>query len=262
MIDAHVHYWDPARFAYAWLDALPELRRPFLPEDLDHGRHPVDRVVFVEADRRSDEAAAEVAWVAQLRDPRVAGIVAHAPLERGAAVRAQLEALREQPLVVGVRRLLQSEDEAFLRSEMLAEGVGLLAGLGLAFDACVTHEQLPALTALAARCPDVTIVLDHLGKPDGRLDPWRANLAALARHPHVYCKLSGAAGIDSRPFLEHALEAFGPERCMAGSDWPVASLMTTTERWFDLLLRTLEPAGQDERSAVLTGTATRAYRLV
>jgi L-fuconolactonase len=272
ILDAHVHFWDPERLHYAWLDPLPALRRPFLPADLDHGRHQVDGVLFVQADCRADEALAEVEWVAGLaaRDARIAGIVAHAPVERGDSARACLEPLAAHPLVVGVRRLLQGEPPRFPATPPVIAGVGLLAELELTFDACVTRDQLPALATLADRCPDVTIVLDHLGKPDvrgGTLDPWRHDLAALALRPNVYCKLSGLTTeadhatwrpADLAPYLDHALDVFGAGRCLAGSDWPVATLTTSAEGWFDVLLAILKPA---DRHAVLTANAIQAYRL-
>jgi L-fuconolactonase len=274
MIDAHIHFWDPARLHYEWLEAIPALRRSFAPTALETGRHDVAGYVFVQADCRDDEAWAEVSWVDELaRDHPILGIVAFAGLEAGFGARADLERLAAHPRVVGVRRLLQGEPESLLTSEGLAAGVGLLASLDLTFDACVTHSQLPAVTRLAARCPDVTIVLDHLGKPAvavGRLDPWRADLAALAERPNVVCKLSGltteadhrtwtAAAL--RPYLAHALECFGPERCLVGSDWPVATLAPTYERWFDVLLDFLSDQLPDDRDAILSGNATRVYGL-
>jgi L-fuconolactonase len=274
VIDAHVHFWDPSRLHYAWLDATPALRRRFTPEDLDPGRHAVTGFVFVQADCRDEEATAEVEWVSDLaRHHPILGIVAHAPLEQGIAVRPTLERLAAHPRVVGVRRLLQGEPEALLRSPGLLAGVRSLAEFGLAFDACVTHEQLPALVALARACPGVTIVLDHLGKPavaERRLDPWRSDLSALAACPDVVCKLSGLTTEadhaawqpqDLRPYLDHALAAFGPDRCLVGSDWPVATLATSYERWFDLLDDALCGLDAVERAAVLAGTARRVYRL-
>jgi L-fuconolactonase len=268
IVDAHVHFWDPDLLHYAWLDGLLALRRRFIPGALDYGRHDVTALVFVEANRRSGEALAEVEWVAGLAaaHPEIAAIVAHAPLELGDGARGALEALAAWPLVTGVRRLLQGEPEALVRSGALAAGVGLLGELSLSFDACVTHDQLPALTALADRCPDVTIILDHLGKPAiaaGRQDPWRSDLAALALRPNVHCKLSGltteAGGEDVRPYLDHALDVFGVGRCLVGSDWPVATLTTTCEQWFDVLLETLAGASPADRHAVLAGNATTLY---
>jgi L-fuconolactonase len=247
------------------------LLRRFGPEDVPAGRQ---RYVFVQADCGADETWAEIAWIGELsRQHPILGIVAYAPLHEGATARPELERLAGHELVVGVRRLFQGEPESLLRSEELATGVAMLAGLGLTFDACVTHEQLPAVTALAARCPEVTIVLDHLGKPDvahHSLDPWRADLAALASEPNVVCKLSGLTTeadhdawtpADLQPYLEHALGCFGPERCLVGSDWPVATLATTYERWFDVLLDFLADLPSPAREAILSRNASRVYGL-
>jgi L-fuconolactonase len=274
LIDAHIHFWEPERLHYSWLEEIPALHRRFGPESLPAGEQRVAGYLFVQADCRADETWAEITWVSKLaRQYPIMGIVAYAPLHDGSAARPELERMARHELVVGVRRLLQGEPESLLRSRELASGVRMLAEHGLTFDACVTHEQLAAVTALAASCPDVTIVLDHLGKPDvarRRLDPWRADLAALAENPNVVCKLSGLTTeadhdtwtpADLRPYLEHALACFGPERCLVGSDWPVATLATTYERWFDVLLDFLAHLPGVTREAILAGNASRVYGL-
>jgi L-fuconolactonase len=270
ILDAHVHFWDPGARRYAWLEGTA-LHRRFGPEDYDAGRHDVAGVVFVQADCRAEEALDEARWVAGLAggDPRVRGIVAYAPVHLGAAAGQALAALEEVPGVVGVRRLLQDEPEPALLDPALAEGVRALAGRGLTFDLCIRHPQIRAATRLVAACPDVTFVLDHLGKPPvaaGALDPWREDLGRLARHPNVVCKLSGLATEAQpgwrpehvRPFLRHALEVFGPRRCMIASDWPVCTLATTLEAWFDVVAGDLSPG---ERDAVLGATARSVYGL-
>jgi L-fuconolactonase len=263
VIDAHIHFWDPERLHYAWLEDVPPLHRRFTPDDLGAD---VEGFVFVQADCRDEEAWAEVEWVSALAERHpILGIVAYAPVHRG----AQLERLAAHPRVVGVRKLLQGEPDALLAGDALVDGVRALADYGLTFDACVTHEQLPFVIRLAERCPNVTIILDHLGKPavaQGRLDPWREHLAALAECPNVACKRSGLTTEadhdawtpdDLRPYVEHALECFGAARCLVGSDWPVATLATTYERWFEVLLGLLPP----ERDGILSGNARRFYKL-
>ena len=272
ILDAHVHFWDPDARHHAWLDEHPTLRRRFVPADYDAGCHAVGGAVFVQADCRDDEAIDEVRWVAALAksDPFVRGIVAYAPVHLGAAAEDGLAAVAAEPLVVGVRRLLQGQPRAALEDHALIDGVGLLARHDLSFDLCVTHDQLAAVTRVVAGCPDVRFVLDHLGKPpvaSAQLDPWRGELARLAALPNIACKLSGLTteaapewhAADVRPFLDHALDTFGPARCMVGSDWPVASLATTTERWFDVVLEAVAFLDSDEREAVLSGTAGDCY---
>ena len=136
----------------------------------------------------------------------------------------------------------------------------------------MTHAQLPAVTGLAARCPDVTIVLDHLGKPDvagGRLDPWRADLArsprgrtssASSRASRPRPTTRAWTPADLRPYLAHALDVLRRRtRCLVGSDWPVATLATTYERWFDVVLEFLADVPAPEREAILSGNAARVY---
>jgi L-fuconolactonase len=234
IVDAHIHFWDPGVLDYPWLpDAL---RAPHLEFS--------GRAVVVEANARGDE----LSWLEGLAPE---AIVAHAPLED----QPDLEALAARPLVKGVRRLLQGTD----LFDAVQPGVRGLARLGLPFDACITQDQLPKLIALVAACDETTIVLDHLGKPRA-LDPWRAQLTELAGHENVVCKLSGLTTevTDPRPYLEHALAVFGPDRCLFGSDWPVASLTTAYEDWLETVVGLL---GEGERGAVLAGTAERVYRL-
>lgn len=275
IIDGHVHFWDPRARHHDWLAAHPRLSRRFGPEDLNPGHHEVAGVLFVEADCRDDEALAEVRWVRDLArdDPLVRGIVAYAPLHHGRAAEPQFAAVAAQPLVVGVRRLLQGHPPEAITDPKFVCGVRLLPEWGLTFDLCVTHDQLPAAAALVRACPGTSFVLDHLGKPPVAslcLDPWRADLARIASFPNVACKLSGLAteaapgwrGADVRPYLEHALEVFRPQRCIIASDWPVATLSTTVERWFDAVLEVLAELSPDDQQSVLCETAIATYGLL
>jgi L-fuconolactonase len=275
ILDAHLHFWDPAARHHDWLAEHPQLLRRFTPEDLDSGRHELTGAVFVQADCRDDEALEEVRWVEQMASshPFIVGVVAYAPVHRGRAVERQLVALAEHPLVVGVRRLLQGHPVDAITDQSLVRGVRMLPEWELTFDICVTHAQLPAVNQLVQSCPRTMFVLDHLGKPpvaSGRLDPWRDDLARVAAHENVSCKLSGLATEaspgwrpgDFRPYLEYALEVFGAHRCMIGSDWPVATLRTSYERWFDVVLELIAELSEDEQAAVLGETARSTYGLV
>ena len=158
-----------------------------------------------------------------------------------------MAALRRFSLLVGVRRLFQDEPPGFLAQPGLRAGVALLAAQDLVFDVCVREPQLGEVVDLVRVLPEVRFVLDHLGKPQVGADPtrWRRNLAALAELPNVMCKLSGlltevVAGTgrpgDFRPYLEYALEVFGPGRCLYGSDWPVLTLAGSYADWRELVL--------------------------
>jgi predicted TIM-barrel fold metal-dependent hydrolase len=277
MIDAHVHLWDRERFRYDWLDDAPELPRRALPEELGEAAPDVGGFVLVQADCAPAEGLDEARWFDAVADDwdRIAGIVAFAPLE-DAGVESQLEQLAAMPRVVGVRRLLQSEGPDFLEDPGLDRGLDALAPLGLSFDACVRWPQLPALVRLAARHPQLVIVLDHLGKPpvvagfasdEGRL--WARSVTELARLENVAVKLSGLpaeapAGTGEpayREWVEHALQAFGADRAMFGSDWPVSATPELDHAgWTATVVDALGPS-DDELRAVFEATAMRVYGL-
>ncbi|MFC8680442.1 amidohydrolase family protein [Microbacterium ureisolvens] len=278
-MDAHLHLWDTDVLTYDWLDG--PLLRSFGPDELDVALQdaPDDDCgfVFVQAECAPEQAVAEVDWVSSLADRvPLRGIVARAPLEDPAATDRHLAAFAERPLVVGVRRLLQSEPEGFcLRPGFLRSAEGV-ASAGLSFDACVRWTQLPDVVAFADALPDLAIVLDHLGKPelgspqaadpaDGT--PWAESLRDLARRPNVTCKVSGlpaeSAGewtdAQVRPFLDIALDAFGPDRLLFGSDWPVSGPFG---RWLDTVTSWLDDrVGTRGHHAVLRENAERVYRL-
>lgn len=272
ILDSHLHLWDPSQRHHEWLTEQPSLDRRFGPEDVDAGTHRLAGAIFVQADCREEEALDEVRWVQDVGPPLVRGIVAYAPVHRGHEVEPQLAALAREPLVVGVRRLLQDAPSDAIADRRLAEGIRLLAELGLTFDLCVTCDQLQPVAALVGACPEVVFVLDHLGKPPvaaSQLDPWREDIGRLAAFPNVSCKLSGLAteaeagrgwtNRQVRPYLEHALEVFGPERCMIGSDWPVLTLAGTIEEWFDAVHEVVDQLPTAEVQAVCQGTAATIY---
>lgn len=261
-IDSHLHLWDPDVLDYPWLRGpLNAVYAEWeINEDQIEGLDE-EAAIFVQADPIEEQYLDEVRWVDSIAlVTGVVAIVAGAKLDRWAETDAHLEALAQHERVVGVRHLLQGERDGFARSGAFLAGAREVAARGWTFDACVLAHQIPDVTALAAAVRDLRIVLDHLGKPaigtaDAPLPPsadWLRDIAALAQHPQVYCKLSGlpaeTGGVwtDAQvaPFLDAALEAFGPERLMWGSDWPVsiikagvpedeAYIVDARQRWFD-----------------------------
>lgn len=240
--DSHLHIWDPELLDYPWL-ATPQLNGLFAEFEVDAARiegATDERIVVVQADCAEGQEIDEVRWVASLSERiGVAAIVAGARLDRGSKTEEHLDALLAHDLVVGVRHLLRSEPDGLATAPIFVAGARALASRSLSFDACVKGAaQLADLAGLAAAVPDLRIALDHLGTPDvgtaaAPLAPapeWAAALGALAQHPRVVCKLSGLpaeAGGDWSaaqmvPFLDAAATAFGPERLLWGSDWPVS----------------------------------------
>ena len=272
VVDAHVHLWDPGRLRYVWLDGT-ELDRLIDASTLRAASGTVTDFVVVQADCADSQGLAEVEWLveqsAQL--PGLRGLVAFAPLERGAGVRDHLAALRAIPSVVGVRRLIQDERSGFAVADRFLDGVAALADFELTLDVCVRSSKLGEVIELVRRSPDVQFVLDHVGKPRIGADAsrWRLQIAELAAQRNIVCKLSGlmteivSGPMDVEavePFLAHALAEFGPDRCLFGSDWPVMTTAATYSDWLDLVV-SLVP-GEDDRRAVLAGTAERVYNLL
>lgn len=273
VIDSHIHLWDPTALDYPWLESEDELRRPFLPSELRACAGP-SAWVMVQAEGQPDDEYAELEWVASLAssEPALVGMVVRAPVEIGRAVTGLIERLADAPLTVGIRRLIQDEPVGFAQTASFIDGVRAVGNAELPFDVCVRSAQRGDVAPLVDACPDVGFVLDHLGKPaiaDGEWEPWRTQLSALARRLNVTCKLSGSTSeagrgwqeASVRPYLLHALEVFGPDRCMFGSDWPVATLTTEYERWRDLVDDVVAGCSQAEIDAVFAGTAARVYSL-
>jgi L-fuconolactonase len=233
-------------------------------------------MIFIECGCEPAQNLAEVNWISDLAkiEPRLKGIVAHAPLEKGETVRADLEKLAVKPLVKGVRRNLQGERDAdfFLRPDLNA-GIKLLAEFGFTFDLCVRHEQLRSAAELVRRVPQVSFVLDHFGKPDVRgrgVEPWATDLKALASLPNVVCKISGLATeadwknwqpADLKIYFERAMECFGFDRILFGGDWPVATLATSYERWLETVNGFFSFATETDRAKLFQTNAERIYRV-
>lgn len=278
LVDTHVHLWDPARLRYSWLESAPALNRRHGTDDYlaACGTVAVAKVVFVQCECDPAQSEAEADWVTELAasESRIRGIVAQAALEQGDAIEPALARLAAKPLVKGVRRLLQEEpDDAFCLRPGFLRGVRCLARHGLSFDICIYHRQLANVVRLVRECPEVRFVLDHLGKPavrDRRLEPWRAELRELSRLGNVWCKLSGLATeadweawteADVRPYLDHALECFGAERVMFGSDWPVSRQATTYARWVETVDTALGGCTTDQRHRIYVRNAEAFYRI-
>jgi L-fuconolactonase len=277
LLDTHVHFWDPAQLSYPWLAEIPQLNAAFLPADLGAATTglALEKIVFVEADVSHAQQLAEVAWVTALAasEPRLAGIVAAAPLEQGEAVRGHLQDLAAYPLVKGVRRLLQAEPPGFATQPNFIRGVQLLREFDFSFDICIKHHHLGEVIQLVAQCPDIAFVLDHIGKPDikaQRFDPWRAEIKKLASFPNVVCKISGLVTEadlkqwtlpDLRPYLDHVLEVFGPERVMYGGDWPLSTLAATYQAWLETLQEATTALSAAERQRLFYENGQLYYRL-
>lgn len=272
VVDSHVHFWDPQKLRYAWLDGVPTLNRAFLT---DHVPASVDGIVFVQAACADEQGLDEVNFVTALaqHDARVRGIVAFAPIEDSETLRAYLAQLKTNALVKGVRRLIQDEAPGFCSAPNFVAGVQQLADYDFSFDICIRHWQLRDAIQLVRACPRVRFVLDHCGKPDIKnqiLEPWRAQMYELAALPNAQCKISGLvteADVehwqpeDLLPFIRHVVDAFGADRVMFGSDAPVQYLASTYERWVETLREATQDLTPDAQEKLWHANAAAFYRL-
>jgi len=273
-IDSHHHFWKYSREEYPWIgEGQGVLRRDFLPADLkkEIDASKVDGVVSVQA-RQSLE---ETRWLLDLAEKNefIRGVVGWAPLI-SASVEKDLENFAGQKKLKAIRHVLQDEkDDRYAVREDFQRGIGALKKFGLIYDILIYEKQLPASIELADKFPNQVFVLDHVAKPKIRqklLSPWRERMKDLAKRENVYCKLSGMAteadhggweSADLRPYVEVALEAFGPRRIMFGSDWPVCLLAVTYQKWASVVRAFISKLSESEQNRVMGGTAVEAYKL-
>ena len=273
IVDAHHHFWDPALADYPWMtDEVAAIRRRFGPEDLEPllRANGVDGTVLVQARGSLDETQSLLATAAAT--PFVLGVVGWIDLTdpKAAHVIADLRGGK----LVGIRHQVHDEpDPAWLLRPHVQRGVAAVGAAGLVYDLLVRTVELPATRETADRNPDVRFVVDHLAKPplrSGDTDAWAEGLESLAALPNVTCKLSGlvteadASTWRKDGLIEYhrrAVDWFGPERCMFGSDWPVCLLAAEYGEVLDLVLRALDDLSESDRADVLGGTAVRTYGL-
>lgn len=270
-IDSHQHFWRLARGDYAWLTpALGAIHRDFGPDDLAPilARHGIARTILVQA----APTEAETRWLVEVaRDtPFVAGVVGWTDFDAPDAVEA-VERLAGERALVGLRPMVQDiADDDWLARRDLAPVFDAMVAHRLVFDALVLPRHLTRLAAVVERHPGLQIVVDHGAKPrirEREIDAWRADLAAVASHPRVVCKLSGLvtearSGDDTAelaPWIDALVDLFGPGRLLWGSDWPVVNLAGGYDRWRALTLRALDDLSPPQRAAVLGGNAARVY---
>ncbi|PYQ47904.1 MAG: amidohydrolase [Acidobacteria bacterium] len=273
-IDSHQHFWRYTPADYGWIDdSMPGLRRDFLPADLAPLLRAAgfDACVAVQATHTLEETH----WLLELADRHafIAGVVGWVDLQSPKA-RAQLETFAGRRKLVGVRHVVQAEpDDRFLLRPEFGRGVALLEDSGLAYDILIYPRHLPAAAEFAAAFPRHRFVLDHLAKPEikkGDIKAWERDLRALAKQPHVMAKLSGLVTeadwrawtpAQVRPYLDVAFDAFGPDRLMIGSDWPVCTVAANYARVMGLVLEYMRDRPAAEQDAVLGGNAQRFWRL-
>ncbi|CAM8672761.1 amidohydrolase family protein [Sphingobium cupriresistens] len=273
IVDSHQHFWRIGGPGQVWPDAdLPLLHRDFLPDDLRAATVGIDLAGTILIQSQPDDRDTD--WMFELaeNDPLVLGVVGWVALEADTAP-ARIAQLAAWPKCVGLRPMLQSiEDSDWILRADLAPAIKAMLAQGLRFDALVQPRHLPVLARFAERWPDLSIVIDHGAKPpasDHILDPWRGELAVLARYPNIWCKLSGlrteqASGQAAdalAPFVAHILACFG-DRTMWGSDWPVLLHSGDAyQDWIDLTARLVGDLDAMQNTRLFEGAARAFYGL-
>jgi L-fuconolactonase len=273
-IDAHQHFWKYDSEEYGWIgDSMTVLRRDFLPADLrsEIDKVKVEGVISVQA----RQTIQETEWLLDLAEEHdfIKGVVGWVPLT-SPDVRQTLDEFAGRPKLKGVRHVVQDEpDHEFILRDDFNTGVRALADYDLVYDILIYERHLPQAIEFVDRHSNQRFVLDHLAKPrakDHILEPWSANIQRLAQRENVFCKLSGLvteadwqSWTDKQLsiYLETVLAAFGPQRVMFASDWPVCLLATSYAKWYEVVSRFCGELSVDEQNRVLGGTAIDVYRL-
>ncbi|PQP81238.1 amidohydrolase [Paenibacillus sp. PCH8] len=273
-LDAHQHFWEYNVAEYGWIgEEMKSIRQSFLPEHLEPVliQSGLEGCIAVQARQSLNETQ----WLLQLADRHdfIKGVVGWLDL-CSEDVRDQLELFASNPAFKGVRHVVQDEpDLRYVLREDFQRGISLLKEYDLAYDLLVSKEQLPYAVELVKTFPEQRFVLDHLAKPDiksGILSPWKEALESLAAQPNAYCKLSGMVTEadwgtwttkDFTPYLDIAIEAFGAERLMFGSDWPVSNVSAAYADVYGLITAHIHSLSESDQEMILGDTCAAFYRI-
>ena len=269
MIDSHQHFWQVGRFDYPWMSSdLGVLYRDYLPADLAPALG-LTRTVLVQA----SNSIAESRWLLDLANANgfIAGVVGWVDLTHPDA---QLDELCAHPKFKGVRHLVESEpNDAWLVQPAVLSGLQKLSARGCTYDLLVHTRHLKYIPHVAERCPELQFVIDHLAKPpiaSREINEWSRAMKSVAAFPNIHCKLSGLVTEanwtswqteDLRPYVDEALNLFGADRMMFGSDYPVCLLASSYDRVLESFQELLKDLGDADRNKIFSTNAQRFYRL-
>jgi len=273
ILDTHVHFWkyDPKRDA--WIDdSMMTIRRDFGPADLREASRGLSVEGFIAV--QADPSVAETDFLLGLAaaTPEIRGVVGWLDL-CGPGLTGQLERYTENPALKGLRHIVQAEPPGYMDRSDFRKGIAALRNYGLSYDILIYAPQLEEACRLARDFPNQAFVLDHLGKPnvrEGRLAQWKSGLEKLAEAPNCCCKLSGLVTEahwgrwtpeELRPYLEAALECFGPTRLLFGSDWPVCLLAADYGQVLGLVRDFISRLSPSEQAQILQANARTFYQL-
>lgn len=273
ILDTHVHFWnfDPVRDA--WIDETMEvIRKDFTPKDVIEATSGTGVQGFIAV--QADQSEVETNYLLSLAGshPEIKGVVGWLDLCHPNFPH-QLEKYRSETHLKGLRHIVQAEPAGFMDRKDFRQGISALKDTGLTYDILVYAPQLEEAARLVSDFPDQPFILDHLGKPnirEGKLASWQRDLNNLAEYTNCFCKLSGLVteahwnswtAAQLKPYLETALEAFGPNRLVFGSDWPVCRLAATYTKVLELVLETISTLTPEEQHQILWENAVQFYNL-
>lgn len=274
VIDAHQHFWKFESERDSWMTPgiMDQIRHDFLPDDLKPilDRLKISGTIAIQADQSIEETrflldlAGKYDWIQ--------GVVGWIDF-KSADIREKLQQYRSEKKLVGFRHILQSEPVSFMADPDFIYGIDQLAAYGFTYDLLIYWHQMDAAIEFCSLFPDLPIVLDHIGKPDirdGRILKWQRGLKRLAEMPNIYCKVSGMVTEahwqywqeeDMPPYLDITFDSFGTERCMYGSDWPVCTLASTYERWYEVISAYTQQFNSNETEAFYSSNCQQFYGL-
>jgi L-fuconolactonase len=273
-IDAHHHLWRYTPEEYGWIDEeMQQLRRDFLPQNLiaEIAAAGIDGTVAVQARQTLEETR----WLLDLADNTAAirGVVGWAPIA-GEEFPACMEEVDGREKLKGLRHVIQGEkDEHYILREDFNSGIRTMAGSGLVYEILIYERHLEDAIYFVDEHPDQVFVLDHMAKPliaAGVMEPWASRMRELGKRNNVWCKVSGLVTEADwktwtpetlKSYLDVAVEAFGANRLMAGSDWPVCLVATDYKQWFDVLRGYFASFSETEQAGIFGGTAIEVYGL-
>lgn len=276
IVDTHLHLINKSALTYPWLAGVPALDRDFLyaTYEAEARRVGIEAALHMEVDVDPGEMELETSEIRQLAQRPGSllkgAIAACRPEEEGFA--AYLERQQADPLVKGFRRVLHVMPDELSEAALFRENIRRLGGSRFTFDLCVLPHQIPKAIALADLVPDLQFVLDHCGVPDirsGAEHPWRDHMSEVAKRPNVVAKISGVIAYADenwtaqtlRPYVEHTIAAFGWDRVVWGSDWPVCTLGGNLSTWVAATHALIQGCSADERTKLLSANARRIWNL-
>lgn len=273
LVDTHVHFWHFDKEQDGWItDEMEVLQNDYLPGTIAPTlkRNGIDACVAVQA-RQTELETHFLVELSKTHDI-IKGVVGWVDLQNK-NLEQRLQYFSQYPVIKGWRHIVQAEPDDFLLRKEFQRGIQALQPYGYTYDILIYHRQLKAAVEFASRFPEQKFIIDHCAKPDIRkkeITEWKILMQEMAKHPHMYCKLSGLftearwkkwTPTDFYPYLDVVFEAFGPDRLLFGSDWPVILVAGMYVQWKSLLEKYMENYKEEDRQKIFGENAARFYNL-